>query len=44
MTPVYVLMCSVCTSVILGRNDDLTEEESRLVFCTCSLFLALSKE
>lgn len=22
--------CSVCTSVILGGNDDLTEEESRL--------------
>lgn len=28
---------SVCTSVILGGNDDLTEEESRLEFPIMSL-------
>lgn len=26
----FILLCSVCTSVILGGNDDLAEEESRL--------------
>lgn len=44
MTPVFVVLCSVCTSVILGGNGDLTEEESRLVFCFLFFSVSFAKK
>ena len=38
VTPVYILsVYSVCTSVILGGNDDLVDEESRFDPCTFNI-------